>query len=424
MAARQWTYAALAVAALALATLVSVALLATAQEPTRSERGSRVPMVRVEPVAHSREALRVAGDGTLVAAERLELSSEVPGRLVHVSDELKQGNVVRKGELLAEIRRDDYRLALEEALAAVKQVEAQIELEQGLQAAARHEWHYLREVATRVPGPIDDSLVLREPQMHRLDAQLRGARAQVARARLNLHRTRIEAPFDALVEDESVATGDEVARGAPLAELVAVDEFWIEVSVPVDRMPFVPVPSRSLGETSREGEASAPQGGSVTVFQDLGRDRRAYEGRTLRWLGSLDPAGRMARLLVAVRDPLGLESHNDTPLLLGTYVTVRIETKDIGDLVAVPSAALHDEGDVYVFEPDASDASRGRLAIRRPDIAWRENDTVFVSDGIDADALVITTRVGAAVDGMRLQRPSANAPTRDDRPQSTDSADG
>ena len=53
-------------------------------------------------------------------------------------------------------------------------------------------------------------------------------------------------------------------------------------------------------------------------------------------LGDLEPQGRMARLLVSVRDPRSREKGNEElpKLLLGAYVRVIVEGRELSELAS------------------------------------------------------------------------------------------
>ena len=99
----------------------------------------------------------------------------------------------------------------------------------------------------------------------------------------------------------------------PLAELVGVDKYWIQVSVPVDYLKWISFPKHK-----------GKKGSQVRVVHQSGYERT---GEVIELLGDLETEGRMARILVAVKDPLGLQGSRETtrPLLIGEYVRVEVE---------------------------------------------------------------------------------------------------
>lgn len=80
----------------------------------------RLPEVRTTvvaaPAAAAAAAIRgTAANGYVVAARRAALSSDVPGRIVELA--VREGSVVKKGDIVARLYADEYRAALQRALA-------------------------------------------------------------------------------------------------------------------------------------------------------------------------------------------------------------------------------------------------------------------------------------------------------------------
>jgi hypothetical protein len=116
-------------------------------------------------------------------------------------------------------------------------------------------------------------------------------------------------------------------------------------------------------------------------------------------LGAVDERGRMAQLMIAVDDPLGLHlpvGERPLPLLIGSYVDVDLEGRVLHDVIAVPRQALHDGDRVWVVDGD------GRLRARTIEVAWRERERVLVSDGIAVGERVVVTPLAAPTEGTRV----------------------
>ena len=132
--------------------------------------------------------------------------------------------------------------------------------------------------------------------------------------------------------------------------------------------------------------------------QTVGDQSIERSGRVLRLLPDLDPAGSMARLLVAIDDPLGLGSEDaGIPLLLGSYVEVDLEAAPLDDVIEVPRAAVREGERAFVMNAEDS------LEVRDLDIAWGRRDSVLVRDGLAAGERLVTSRVPAPVPGLKLR---------------------
>lgn len=374
--------AALPVLVLAAGVIGAALLIATRSEPEKQARVERGTLVETWTAVQRRERLTVPAQGVVTPALRVVLQPQVGGQVVAISDALVPGGIVGAGEVLFRIEAADYELAVETARTQLAEAEAQLALEQGRQRVAEREWSLFAD--QRDPDA-DPSLALREPQLAAARAAVGAARARLAQAALNLERTRVTAPFNALILSETVDLGQTLSPQSQAAVLAGTDQAWVRASVPVAQ----------LGEIRLPGPDG--EGGSVAeVRHDTGGGVNTRRGRVIRLLGDLDPAGRLARVLVAVDDPLSL-ADGGAPLLFESYVDLEILSDREADVVPLERGWLHPGDRVYVY------GAGGELDIRQVEIGWRKPDTVMVTGGIAPGEQVVTSPLASAVEGMKLR---------------------
>ncbi len=117
------------------------------------------------------------------------------GQVTELSPKLVPGGMVREGDLLLRIDPADFENAVSISKSELEQAEASLEIEQGRQSLAKKELELLE-------GTIDETnraLVLREPQIASIRAEVSAAKAAVERAELDLERSSVFAPFDAQI---------------------------------------------------------------------------------------------------------------------------------------------------------------------------------------------------------------------------------
>lgn len=391
--AKKLARVAIPVLILAAAGAVAAFLIMTKGKPERAEPEEQRVLVEAKPVTKSTEQLTVRAAGTVIAARDLVVQPQVSGRVVWINDQLVPGGVIRKGDALFKIDPRDYRLAIQEQQTQLAQARAQLEQERGRQKIAKREWELFKDEIKDNPGGDDPSLALRKPQLESAQVAVDAAKAGLDRAQLNLQRTTVTAPFDAFVVSESADLGQLVSTQSQVAKLVGTDAFWVRLSVPVDKLPYVQVPG-----------VNATDGSKAVVTQDVGKGHIERDGRVVRLLGDLDEAGRMARVLVEIDDPFGLQTtkaddgakNRGIPLLLNSYVDVRLAGPKVEDLVEVPRESVHEGDKVYVY-------ADGKLDIRKVEVAWTRPDTLLVSEGLPDGAKVITSPIATPVQGMKLR---------------------
>lgn len=222
----------LAVGIVAGAVLLAAFLISLAPEPEQRELPSPLPFVTTAPVVAGSGSIPVFGAGTVRPSAEIDIAPQVGGRVVWVDPALRSGGRVEAGQTLFRIEEADYVNRLREAEAALAERRvAMLEAEEEA-AIARNEFERFAE---RQGGSGLDAeatpLALHEPQLAAARAALERDEARVADANLALSRTRVSAPFNGFVRDESVDVGQFVNPGQSLGRLFAADE--VEVVVPL-----------------------------------------------------------------------------------------------------------------------------------------------------------------------------------------------
>jgi RND family efflux transporter MFP subunit len=257
-------------------------------------------------------------------------------------------------------------------------------LEVGKAAVAEQEFELLSQETA--PSPEQRRLMLREPQQATARATVASAEAVLAAAELDLARTRVTAPFNALILERHADLGARVATGGNVATLVGTDTFWVELAVPATTLRWIDLPNQDL------------PGAQVYLFQDKVWEQGYFrEGRVIRLRGDLDQKGRMARLLVEVTDPLALNDQTQQPLLIGAFVRAEIKGQELQEVITLERSWLRDGDIVWVMESEA------KLAIRHPQVVYRGVNQVFVRDGLQPGDRVVVSELTVAVEGMPLR---------------------
>ena len=173
------------------------------------------PVVNVAPMVVRPLRLQVDSHGVVEPKHLTRLVAQVNGELVYLSPRFVTGGFVKKGQLLARIDPSDYQALVTESVANLASAEAALELEQAQGQVAAAEW---RNISDHTPT----GLGLRKPQLAQEQARVSAARAAVTRAERNLERTRILAPYDALIQGREVSLGAYVSTGTELGRLQGI----------------------------------------------------------------------------------------------------------------------------------------------------------------------------------------------------------
>jgi len=379
-----------------LAVSAGVAYWMFATKPSASSsppKQAKAVLVEAQPLREGSQRAMVDGYGTVESFQRLTVQPQVGGQVVERHPDLIAGGQFTEGQMLFRIDPRDYELAVEQQKANLVRAEFELQLEEGNQVVAQREWKLLGEtVKTSEAGR---KLALREPHLQEKKAAVEAAKSMLEEAKINLERTTIKAPFNAIVLEESVEVGQLVSPGTTVAQLVNTDSFHVQVSVPVGELDWVDLPDRN------------GQGGSeAKVILNLGQGRVIERtGKVTQRLANVDPNGRLARLLVEVKDPLDLkkEPNDREALLLGSYVQVQIEGPDLANVFVIPRRSLREGGRVWVI------GSNGKLEFRDVNVVQSNDKTVTVRGNLQSGEQLVTSNLAAALPGMLVAKADTNA---------------
>ena len=361
------------------------ALIASAPETARVIEKRLAPVVATLPLTPVQLDRVVEAFGTVIPAQEVTLSAEVSGRVVHMHPELQPGGIVKEGDVLLRLDEEQYVLAISRAEAALQEAVAALEVEQGRQRVAQREFELFGQ--TLPEADLGRQLMLREPQLNQAEARIASAQADVEQARLDLRRTVVRAPFDALVLAEDVDIGQQIRAGEQVARLVGTDQFWVRAAVRANQLAAL---TTLQGETPLEAR----------VFSEVrGNDVPSAIGRLVRHLGQVDEEGRLAQVLVAVDDPLALTRppEDRVPLPLTTYVRVELDAGVLNDVILVPRDGMRENEEVWVADKD------NRLRMRSLSIVWRQRVEVAVRDTFEPGDRLIVSPLDDALPGMELR---------------------
>lgn len=354
----------------ALGVVGGVVLVATGtSEPARAAVETPPLSVRVLPVEAGPVPVTVHGTGVVQPAQEVQLAARVAGPVVWTADDLRPGRLVTEGETLARIDPTAFEATVADARSNVASARESLALEEGRARVAGLEQEL-------IGGEVSD-LARRAPQQESAAAKLSAAQANLAKAERDLANTRIRAPFEGLLVEESVERGSYLGTGTSVGRIVGSEQMWVE-------LPMAPAKAGQLqipGYNATEGSAA-----DVRVVGSVG----VREGMVAGLAGEIDTATRSVTVLVAIDAPL--DAGLGPVVLPGSFVDVTVVGRNLDDAVRLPSAALHDASTVWTVDPE-------RTLARVPvEVLWRDDDSVVVG-GLPDPAQVVLDSSGPLLDG-------------------------
>jgi RND family efflux transporter MFP subunit len=261
-------------AALAVFAAIALAVAACEKETPAAHPGGRAKAeepraVRVVAAAEARLPRTVTVTGTLAADEEVDVGFKVAGRVSEIPVDL--GSRVKKGQVLARLDPSDFRIRVEQAEAALRQVRAGLGLpsegtddrvdpeKTALVGEARAVLVEARQNRDRIALLREKDLVARAEfdaavsrllvaesryqaaveEVRNRQELLAERRSALSLARQQLADAVLHAPIDGAVRERQASVGGFLAAGAPVVRLVRIHPLRLRVAVPERDAPSI-----------------------------------------------------------------------------------------------------------------------------------------------------------------------------------------
>jgi RND family efflux transporter MFP subunit len=288
------------------ARIVLVSALAGVLTTTAMAADSTPVPVVVTTVQSENYGASLAATGTVVSRNDARISGEVGGTLSWIAE---PGAAVKRGDTIARIAPDRLALTLRDNEAVLRRLDAQL----SLLATQRKRLETLGGVVSQ--SQLDEA----QSRERMAEQDVEQARVARDRARLDLNRAAVRAPFDGVVAERLQQAGEFVAGGAPLLRLV--NDRDLEV---VARAPLTTADTVTAGAIAQLIDGNRKASGKVRAIIPVGDER-----------------SRMVELRIAI---------TDAGWRVGAPVRVEIAPRSLKKVVTVPrDAVILRQGASYVM---------------------------------------------------------------------------
>ena len=298
--------------------------------------------VKTAAVAETPFGETVTANGTLAAFDQTTVSVKVPGRLRTISVDL--GSVVRRGQVIAQVDPEDYRLRVQQSEASLAQARARLGLspegnddridpeKTSTVRQARAVYDEARFNRDRAARLVEQGVIAKAEfdaanatfkvaegryqdayeEVRNRQGVLAQRKSELELARQQLKDAAVVAPLDGIVQEKRSSVGEYLAAGAPVVNIVRMDPLRLRAEIP-----------ERESRTVRTG-----QDVRVTVEGDT----NVYLGKIMR----LSPViAEQNRVLIVEADV-----RNNGTLRPGSFAHAEIVTNDAKMAVTVPNSAI------------------------------------------------------------------------------------
>jgi hypothetical protein len=398
--------------------------------PKRRSSSELVKVLKAVPVKPGDVELKLTGYGTVEPIQEVTLSSELKGRITMKDIDLKEGELVKKGQILAKIEAIDYEIALQKASAEVARLRSELvqlkqyiedwkeelEKEKNILALCVSDYHrQLKlqrrgasakksvEEAQRIVVTQRKALINTQSNINQkslqvaiLQASLKSAIAQEEQAAINLKRSVIRCPFDGRLKTLYIDHGELAAAGTKLFDIADDTQLEIPVSLDATEVAYAMGMIKQESEKRYSNWFKTPENRRVEIKWTEGTDLCIWGGRIER-VKDFCPETRTVTFIVRpVKFLKGSSGY--FPLLSGMFCKVTFSGITLKNAVKASWLAIQLDGNAYVINKD------GRLEQRKIKVFPTKSEEAIIYKGLnEGDFLVVQRLPRGLINGMKVR---------------------
>jgi len=301
---------------------------------------------------------------TVEAGEKLLMSFRIPGRIIELH--VREGEEIRKGQLIARLDPLDYQIAVNEARAEFNKSKADLQ---------RYQKLYEKDAVPLA------------------DLDLRISQRDVTKARLeeaekNLAYTYMRAPFTGNVGRRYVENYMDVKANEPIVDLNDITNVEVKIDVPESIISLTRTRADKLDlKIFAEYETAPGKQYPLTIKEVSNR---------------ADPLTQTFEVTFIMPQP------DDIALLPGMNALVRLKATlkkdvDFKTRIIIPAFAIMgaDDGGSYVWIVDRDDMTVHRKKVELGQMTGEDN--IFITNGLIGGELLVVAGMKSLQEGMKVQ---------------------
>ena len=353
--------------------------------------------------------------GEIVPGREVELRALVAGEVVAVAETFVDGGTVHRGDMIIAVDEFDYQAKFDEMSAQLREAKARLVETQARETSFALALKRDREMvklhkrdvkrmrnlskkgsasAKRLDTARMDlvrqqkATEMRQSDLVAQAAHVQQQRAVIARlavglrrAKRDLQRVRLTAPFDGYLADIQAQVGKRLSANDRVARLIDANRLEARVTLS----------DRQYGRLVSEGALS---GRPVEIIWQVGGQNFAYPGQLDRIGARIDSASGGVQVFARLdnSDSTGLTQ----PLRPGAFVAISMPDQTYRQVARLPESALYNANTVYVIQKD-------RLVKRSVKLVARVGNDVLLAGAIKDGDRVVTTRFAEIGPGQKVE---------------------
>lgn len=349
-------------------------LMSNKVEAKKVDVEAHVPTVKVVAATKVNVTPRLELEGVVSPAKRTVLISEVSGAVVEISSRLEVGNVLEKDEVILRINDADYRTQLASVESSLADAELVLAQEKARAAQSTRDWKKLGN------GKPATELVRRLPQIKSASARITAAKAAIAKAKRDVAKTVVRAPYRCLVEAKNIEEGAYVAARTQIAAVYSDADFEVRLPVSLDEVGVLPAGNGLNAE--------------VKFSTLMGGVKYRWNGRVDRFEGGIDTKTFSMVMMAKVAPNESQDGFVYPPK--GLFLKGEMQGEELIGVIQIPRVARREGDRVWLLTEE------NKLRIIKVNVVYEDRDYFYVQEEIKAGDKVIMSPIAIPLDKMDL----------------------
>lgn len=343
------------------------------KEPPQEKRAvnplKQAPQVKTMPVKNEDIPFTIPIQGRLIAFDKIDIFSEVNGRLLSSSRTFKEGTRFQKGDVLLKIDDEEARLNLlaqkSALLNAITQFMPDLKIDY---PKSFPQWKsYLDQFDVEKPLPPFPDPLSEQEKFFIASRNILNQYYSIKSVEARLEKYVIYAPFTGVITQANINPGALVRAGQQLGVLMSTTSYELEATLPVSELKHI------------------AEGRPVRVYsEDVDKE---WSGRVKRINDQIDPATQTATIYIGL---------SGSGLREGMYLKGDVEAGAIEDAVRLDRELLIDEEAVFLV--------KDTVLQRVPVELMRIELNKAIVKGLPEGSLLLAQRIPGAYNGMRIRK--------------------
>ena len=372
--------------------IAAAALIVILMIASKMCKQDKTPVVDTSKVERMTITETIPANGKIQPVTEVKISPDVSGEIVELH--VKEGDRVKKGDLIIKIKQDIYLSAVDQAMASVNAARASYKQQQAQTLRAKQNYdryaklYELRTVSKAEYEAASAEWDVAQQQLDGAKYNISSAEARLKEARENLVKTTIYSPMDGIISKLSVELGERVVGTSQMAgtEMFRVADFsQMEVLVDVNENDIIRLNAGDSAKITVDAYTDRTFYGVVTEVANSSKSSTT---------ASLDQATTFeVKVRISPESYIDLLSENSSPFRPGMSASVQIQTSRAENVLALPVSAitsrsdLGESGKAFVFTYSAKDQTVHPVAIKT---GLQDMTHVQITEGLSDTSVIVT----------------------------------